>query len=93
MDDDERLRQKFAVSLPLLNERQRRLILAIEAQGLGRGGITRVARASGISRVTIQKAMRELKAGAVQEGPVRQSGGGRKGRTAHESRLLYLTRA
>jgi transposase len=88
MDDDERLSQKFAVSLPLLNERQRRLILAIEAQALGRGGVTRVARASGVSRMTIQKALRELKAGAVQGDLVRQSGGGRKDRLAHDETLL-----
>ena len=70
MDDDKRLSEKFAISLPLLNERQRRLILAIEAQGLGCGGVTGVAQASGVSRVTIQKALRELKAGAVPTGAV-----------------------
>src|SRR5258708_32183864 len=88
MDDDERLSQKFAVSLPLLNERQRRLILAIEAQALGRGGVTRVARASGVSRVTIQKALHELKVGVVPGELVRQSGGGRKDVLAHDETLL-----
>jgi DNA-binding phage protein len=69
---EERLSQKFAAILPLLNERQRRLILAIEAKALGRGGVTRVARASGVSRMTIQKAMRELETGVVQDSAVRQ---------------------
>src|SRR5215211_4964287 len=60
MSDDTRLAQKFAAILPHLNEKQRRLILAAEARSLGHGGISRVARASGISRTTIQKALREV---------------------------------
>jgi transposase len=77
MNDDALLAQKFAAVLPQLNERQRRLLLAAEAEALGYGGISRVARASGVSRATIQKAVREGPAGA-DVARVRRAGGGRK---------------
>lgn len=61
MGTDVVLAKKLATILPHLNEKQRRLMLAAEARALvGRGGITRVARASGMSRQPIHKAMREL---------------------------------
>jgi len=39
MTEDERLRQKYIRVLPHLNERQRRLVSAADAQLLGYGGI------------------------------------------------------
>ena len=39
---------KFATLKVLLDERARRLWAAVEARALGRGGITRVAEATGI---------------------------------------------
>jgi DNA-binding phage protein len=77
--DQEILAEKFAVVLPHLDERQRRLLLAAEARALGRGGVSLVARAAGVSRQTIHTALRELDtppAGAG--GRVRRPGGGRK---------------
>ena len=74
--------------LPYLNERQRRLFLAVEARALGHGGVARVARAAGVSRPTIQQGLREL-TGA--EGPterVRRVGGGRKSLTERDPGLL-----
>lgn len=75
-DRDELLRRKFAVTLPLLDERQKRIVLAAEASSLGRGGITAVARASGASRMTIHEGMKEL--GVSLPGKVRAPGAGRK---------------
>jgi hypothetical protein len=49
IDRDTSIAQKLAAILPYLNEKQRRLLLATEARSLGRGGISRVARASGVS--------------------------------------------
>ena len=43
------LAAKFAVMLPHLDERQRRLYLGSEARALGHGGIAAVARAAGVS--------------------------------------------
>ena len=44
---------KFARLLPHLNERQRRLAVAAEVAAVGRGGVSAVARASGLSRPTV----------------------------------------
>jgi len=78
MDADTVLSQKLAAVLPHLNEKQRRLLLAAEARSLGRGGISRVARVSGVSRPTIRKAIRELDQPASDAERVRRVGGGRK---------------
>src|SRR5262245_31990156 len=78
MSDDTLLAQKFAAILPHLNEKQRRLILAAEARSLGHAGISRVARASGISRATIQKALHEVNRPDTPPDRMRRVGGGRK---------------
>lgn len=78
MDIDTALAEKFAAILPYLNERQRRLLVAAEARALGRGGITRVARAAGLSRPTVQAALRELDQPVQAPQRVRRPGGGRK---------------
>src|SRR5713226_2062138 len=72
------LRRKLATILPHLNEKQRRLMLAAEARAQGRGGVTRVAQASGVSRPTIHKALRELDGPSTDPTRVRKPGGGRK---------------
>lgn len=51
---------------------------ASEALSLGRGGISIVARAAGLSRPTIHKGLEELKTPDVPQGRVREPGGGRK---------------
>jgi DDE family transposase len=78
MPTDQELGRKFATILPLLDERQRRLLLAAEARSLGYGGISRVSRASGISRATVQTALKQLDDPALPGGRVRGAGGGRK---------------
>ena len=71
------LAAKYAVILPRLDER-RRLALAAEARMLGRGGIRLVARAAGVSEVTVSLGVSELEAGARPLGRARRPGGGRK---------------
>lgn len=61
-----------------LDERQRRLLLAVEAAELGRGGIKAVAQATGVHPDTVAKGVRELEGGAEPSGRVRAPGGGRK---------------
>lgn len=71
-----------------LNERSRRLWAAAEAQALGYGGASLVARATGISRSTIIRGLQEARARkGAQEGRVRRRGGGRKSATALDPRL------
>ena len=55
------LADKISKTLPILNEHQKRLYLAIEAEEIGHGGILAVSSASKISRKTIIKGKKELK--------------------------------
>jgi len=78
MDSGAAVAERFAAISPHLNERQRRLWAGAEARALGRGGITLVSRATGLSRPTLHKALSELKSPPLAEGRVRRKGGGRK---------------
>jgi len=70
---------KLSFVLPFLDERARRLVLAGEAKGLGFGGISKVSRASGLSRKAISKGIDELESGEViAPGRIRRAGAGRK---------------
>ena len=63
-----------------LDERGRRAVAAAEAMTLGWGGITAVARATGLSRTVIQHGIQELQGTrpAAPPGRIRRPGGGRK---------------
>ncbi|HEY3936273.1 MAG TPA: ISAzo13 family transposase [Bryobacteraceae bacterium] len=62
-----------------LDERSRRLMAAAESQALGRGGISAVSKATGISRIVIQQGIAELASPlSLPAGRVRREGGGRK---------------
>ncbi|MEV0185927.1 ISAzo13 family transposase [Streptomyces sp. NPDC050625] len=74
----DQLAVKFAVLLPHLDERQRRLLMAAEARALGHGGVRAVARAAAVSETTVRKGVFELEAGEEPLGRVRRPGGGRK---------------
>src|ERR1700693_2847799 len=79
----EAVRTKFELLRPLMTERLRRQWAACEAQTLGRGGVTVVAEATGLSRTTIWTGMRELRQRAerpqddLHPDRVRAAGGGR----------------
>src|SRR5512142_2016248 len=84
----------FTTLAPLLDERARRLWAAVEARALGRGGIIRVAEATGLSRGTIRAGLRELDTPVPPDerqpptGRLRRPGGGRKPLVAHDPDLL-----
>ena len=87
--DEQTLAAKFGVILPHLDERQRRLLLAAEAGSLGYGGISLVARAAGVSRMTVTTGVEELDAGVEPSpGRARRAGGGRKPLTENDPALL-----
>jgi transposase len=93
------IRAKFVVLKPLLDERTRRLWAALEARAVGRGGITRVAEATGLSRSTIRAGLRELDASSRPNEEkkthvrLRRRGAGRKPLMEHDSRLLEALEA
>jgi len=83
------LRRKFRAVRPVLNERSRRVWAASEAIALGHGGIGLVERATGISRSTISRGIRELADGtAEQPERTRRVGGGRKRAETQDATLL-----
>jgi len=89
MDQENGIRRRYAALMPLLDERTRRLVLAAEAEALGRGGIATVARATGASRPMISRGVTELAAAeALPKGRVRRSGAGRKRATQGDPTLL-----
>ena len=73
------LAEKYESIAPLLDERQRRRWLGVEARALGRGGVSAVARATGASRTTITAGVAELAGGGDDSalGRVRRAGAGR----------------
>jgi transposase len=75
---DAGLRAKHALLSRYLNERQRRLVAAADAQLLGHGGIATLSRITGLSRTTLHNGLRELEGNEVPVERVRREGGGRK---------------
>jgi hypothetical protein len=83
----------FLKILGTLNEAQRRWLVGREALRQGRGGIQRMVEASGLSKPTILKGIRELHARpelACEDGKVRKAGGGRKPVEAHDPEIAPL---
>ena len=81
-DDIDPIRIRFNKLAWTLDERMRRLFAAAEASALGRGGITRVAQATGVSRRAIHVGWQELSnlKEPVENAPkrIRKEGAGRK---------------
>jgi hypothetical protein len=75
--DESDLEVIFSSLWPHLNERERRLVGAAVARGMGHGGVTAVSRAAGLSRPTITKAVGELDEEPLGPGRVRREGAGR----------------
>lgn len=93
MAEHNSLTEKFKALRPVLNELARRRWAATEALAIGRGGISVVARATGLSRKTIRAGIREIQQDAgitavAQTVRMRRPGAGRKRRAAEDPTLL-----
>jgi hypothetical protein len=92
----EQIRSKYELLNPYLNEKTRRIWAAAESVALGRGGVSQVAEATGISRTTIYSGMRDLTPSAgqltVELDEIRHRGGGRKCLTDLDATLTPLSR-
>ena len=92
MASESEIAERFRQLEPWLDERMRRLWAAAESAALGRGGISLVARASGVSRRAISVGLAELKQppeeGGRRQVPIRRPGGGRKKTQAKDPALL-----
>lgn len=72
------LKEKLNKVLPLLNERQRRILIATEAREWGWGGTATLSRITGVSHVTIRRGLLELGETPFPVARIRKPGGGRK---------------
>lgn len=99
MTTDSAIGQRWKVMQSALNERQRRLLVAAEAKVLGRGGVSAVSLATGVSRATIKAGLDELELVAGQPNQAvnytftptprtRRVGGGRKKLITADETLL-----
>ena len=93
MGQDPSVKQRVEALSPFLDERQRRLMAGTEAAAIGYGGISAVARATGVCRDTVRRGLADLNAKA-DEAParVRQPGGGRKQAKDEQPGLLAALR-
>ena len=86
--------QRFRSLSAFLDERMRRLVAAAESAAIGYGGVSVVARATGVSRRAITEGMKELSQPKVSQEPpatqfrIRRKGAGRKSAVEQGSRPL-----
>jgi hypothetical protein len=92
--DLETIKGKYEQLRPVMDERVLRLWAAVEARALGRGGVSRVAAATGLSRQRIADGLQQLEALAQapptvppQRQRIRRPGGGRKRATDRDPTL------
>ena len=87
-----RIRRKYRAVVLELDERRRRQWAAAEARDVGHGGVSLVARATGLARSTIHAGLRELRAPArdrvAAAQRVRRAGGGRPAVTTADPGVL-----
>ncbi len=78
--DHAAIKLRYEAVEPVLDERGRRRFAAAEAKAAGWGGVSAVARITGLARSTIGRGLAELRGGGVVSAPgrVRRPGGGRK---------------
>ena len=87
------IQRRFRSLAPFLDERMRRLVAASESKAIGYGGVSVVARATGVSRRAITEGMKELKEPKkrkvrLEETRIRRRGAGRKRTVDKDSSLL-----
>ena len=88
------IQRRFDRLSPFLDERMRRLVAAAESEAIGYGGVSEVARATGVSRRAITEGMKELKQRRTAhrtppiQSRIRRKGAGRKRTVDKDPSLL-----
>jgi hypothetical protein len=91
--DEKELKSYFETIRPHLNEKTKRIVAAGAAIASGRGGISKMSRASGMAREVIRTGIKEINEdrhgnNEVLSERIRKLGGGRKKVVAHDPLLL-----
>ena len=84
----EKIEAKLTLVKPFLNEYQRRIVFAAEAESIGHGGKTLVCKITGMSRPTLNQGIKDLYSSPPQSGRVRKEGGGRHKITETDPNLM-----
>ena len=86
------IRRKYKLLAPELHERSRRQWAATEARELGYGGVSAVAKTTGLSRPTIVVGLKELelpkRQREIESVRIRREGGGRTAVTENDPEML-----
>jgi transposase len=92
MTAESAIAKRYGLVAWMLNERQKRIYLAAEAQLLGYGGVSEVSRATGVSRPVIHAGLKNLAdrehTGEAEMQRIRKIGGGRKKAVSQDETLL-----
>src|SRR5215831_12764444 len=82
-------RKRYRQIAPVLNEQSRRRFVALEARALGRGGVSLMARITGLARSTIYRGVSDIRNNVTTPpGRIRKEGGGRKKKVLEDPTLL-----
>jgi Rhodopirellula transposase DDE domain len=82
-------KQRYREMTTVLNEQSRRRFVALEARVLGRGGVSAMARISGLARSTIYRGLSDIRNKvSAPPGRVRQPGAGRKRKAVEDPTLV-----
>ena len=79
---------------PVLNEQSRRRFVALEARALGRGGVSLMARITGLARSTIYHGLYDIRHEvSAAPGRIRKDGGGRKKKISQDQPFWSISRS
>src|SRR5215475_4815245 len=82
-------RKRYRQIAPVLNEQSRRRFVALEARALGRGGVSLMARITGLARSMIYRGVSDIRNNVTTApGRIRKEGGGRKKTVLEDPTLL-----
>jgi Rhodopirellula transposase DDE domain len=82
-------RKRYREMATVLDEQSRRRFAALEAQALGRGGVSLMSKISGLARSTIYRGLSDIRDHAsAPPGRMRKEGGGRKRKTIEDPTLV-----
>src|SRR5215467_13705385 len=83
------VRKRYKEMVPVLDEQSRRRFAALEAQALGRGGVSLIAKITGLARNTIYRGLADIRNKySAEPGRVRKAGAGRKKKVSQNLTLL-----
>jgi hypothetical protein len=82
-------RKRYKEMAPVLDEQSRRRFAALEAQALGRGGVSLMSKITGLARRTIYRGLADIRNKySAEPGRLRKVGAGRKKKVSQDPTLL-----